>query len=81
MAMAAGLVAFAAHVELQCDELTSLDIQFMIYERQVSSLDKVYSFELLGDPNNINNILRIREILSKRQFRFSQVDRERPVNI
>ena len=32
MAMAAGLVAFAAHVELQCDELTSLEIQFVICE-------------------------------------------------
>ena len=32
MAMAAGLVAFATHVELQCDELASLQIQFVICE-------------------------------------------------
>ena len=32
MAMAAGLIAFAAHVELQRDELASLEIQFVIRE-------------------------------------------------
>ena len=32
MAMATGLVTFAAHVELQRDELASLEIQFVIRE-------------------------------------------------
>ena len=32
MAMAAGLIAFAAHVELQRDELASPEIQFVTRE-------------------------------------------------
>ena len=32
MAMAAGLIAFAAHVELQRDELVSPEIQFITHE-------------------------------------------------